>query len=281
MQRVRRAYFALLLLASMAAVSSVGCTPGAPDDAPSPDTTAARDGERSPHAAATPLPTDAGPAATRRDAEAPSDRPEATAPHDVAGTDPPIERTAPGPSRLPAVGPLHADEPTESGLPEIVLSQAHAETALLGVGDAFPEISLPDLEGQLRSLAELRADRPAVVFFWSSDNLYARMELEQIERDVTELFGEQVALVAVNVRDEANVAAQAAAEAEASFPQLLDPDHQLYGLVATARLPRTYVLDSVGTIRWYDIDWSRSTRRQLRQALRYLLTPAASTAGTP
>jgi hypothetical protein len=39
-------------------------------------------------------------------------------------------------------------------------------------------------------------------------------------------------------------------------------------------LPRTYLLDSSGKILWFDLEYSRSTRRELNQAIRYVLKSA-------
>ena len=52
---------------------------------------------------------------------------------------------------------------------------------------------------------------------------------------------------------------------------LVDSDSKLFLQFATARVPRTYVLDKDGKILWFDIEYSQSTRRDLANALTYFL----------
>ena len=49
---------------------------------------------------------------------------------------------------------------------------------------------------------------------------------------------------------------------------LLDSEGEALAKVATRRLPRTYLLDKKGKILWFDMEYSASTRRDLRDAIR-------------
>jgi hypothetical protein len=42
-----------------------------------------------------------------------------------------------------------------------------AQSAVLGVGDVMPDVTLVDLEGRPRRLAETRG-RPVLIFMWAS-----------------------------------------------------------------------------------------------------------------
>ncbi|MFH1924704.1 MAG: hypothetical protein ABIP48_33040, partial [Planctomycetota bacterium] len=60
-------------------------------------------------------------------------------------------------------------------------------------------------------------------------------------------------------------------EAGAGFTNLLDPDGALFARVATEKLPRVYLLDADGKVLWFDLEFSRTTRDNLVQALQVAL----------
>jgi hypothetical protein len=53
---------------------------------------------------------------------------------------------------------------------------------------------------------------------------------------------------------------------------LLDAEGKALDAVATEKLPRTYLLDASGQILWFDIEYSESTRRELKNAIVWHLT---------
>jgi peroxiredoxin len=77
--------------------------------------------------------------------------------------------------------------------------------------------------------------------------------------------GVQVIGVAVNAPLEA--ARQQAQQANAHFPILVDATGGAFSQVGIDMLPRTYLLDPTGKILWFDIEYSRTTRRQLQKAI--------------
>ena len=52
---------------------------------------------------------------------------------------------------------------------------------------------------------------------------------------------------------------------------LRDPDRQAFAQIASDLLPRSYLLGADGEILWLDVEYSRSTRRELRNAILYHL----------
>ncbi len=46
-------------------------------------------------------------------------------------------------------------------------------------------------------------------------------------------------------------------------------------------MPRTYLVDSQGKILWFDMEYSRSTRRDLRDAIRVVLNTKVESARKP
>ena len=55
------------------------------------------------------------------------------------------------------------------------------------------------------------------------------------------------------------------------FPVLVDADRQALPAKSPLLLPQTYLLDAGRKVLWYDLEYSRSTRRQLTKALQVTL----------
>ncbi len=164
-------------------------------------------------------------------------------------------------------------DPAELVLPKVLLSNGQAATCLVKVGDPMPPITLPDLAGKQQSLAQLLGENLTVVVFWRGDNPYSVAELADLESDVVKRFGSRgVRVVAINEHDEPDQVREAAHKLGLKFPVLLDTDGHALAEVATRKLPRTYLLDASGKIVWFDMDYSRSTWRELRQAIQFLLS---------
>ncbi len=158
--------------------------------------------------------------------------------------------------------------------PEVVLSEAYAQTCLVKVGDAMPQLMLTDLDGNPQALDALRGEKLTIVVFWSKGKAYAREQFTRLGFDVLDRFsGLGVGLVAINVGDLAEDVKKMYDEVGREFPCLLDPDGAAFAAVATEKLPRTYVIDPAGKILWFDIGYSQSTERELNNAVNYFLQP--------
>ncbi|NUQ65813.1 MAG: TlpA family protein disulfide reductase [Pirellulales bacterium] len=160
-------------------------------------------------------------------------------------------------------------------IPDVAMTQTMAATNVVGVGDAMPEGQLPDPEGKTHTLKELYAPKLTVVLFWTSENLYALQELQDLQIDVVERYKDEgVQVIGVNVRDAAPVVKEKVEQAGAAYAQLLDADGAYYAKIATEHLPRTYLLNAEGKILWFDLEYSTSTGRNLEQAIKVALTQA-------
>ena len=167
------------------------------------------------------------------------------------------------------------EEPPPTEMPMVVLSQKHVEQSFVRQGDSWPLGELPDLAGEAKPLSDLLGERLTVVLCWSQDNLYSVAALKDLETLVAKNYGPRgVAVVGINVGDAAEAAAAAVEETGVTYPQLSDADGAYFAKLAEKKLPRLYVLDPTGQVLWFDIEWSRTTRRYLDQAIRYQLETA-------
>ncbi len=156
--------------------------------------------------------------------------------------------------------------------PRILLSNTHEATCLLKVGDAVPSVTLNDVEGTQLQLQRRFGEKMTVIVFWTSGNVPA---LDQFQRLASEVWsswaGAGVGVVAVNVGDNIELVRELTGEAEDNVASLVDEDGSVFAQFATSMLPRTYLVDDQGKILWFDLEYSRSTRRELQNALTYYL----------
>ncbi len=184
----------------------------------------------------------------------------------------------PGGAQGSEAGKKPAEEPPPPPtIPEVHLLDADRETCLVAVGDPMPEAELVDLDGEKQALGGLRGAKLTVVLFWTSGDsefsaMRAQAVLEDLQMDVHEPYAEKgVGVVAVNEGDTAESVKKLVEEAAAAFPNLLDPDGALFAQVAKEKLPRPYLLDAEGKILWFDLEFSRTTRDNLMQAIQVAL----------
>ena len=163
--------------------------------------------------------------------------------------------------------------PPKPTIPEVKLSEQDAAMCMVHVGDLLPEGTLADTEGEQHELRSLRGEKLTVVCFWKAELTQALEELRQLGVHVVEPYAEKgVRVVGINVADSPDVAREKLRLAETKFTNLLDPDGEYFHKVATEKLPRTYLLDAEGKILWFDVEYSRSTRRDLLQAIQAALS---------
>lgn len=157
-------------------------------------------------------------------------------------------------------------------MPLVSMTHAHAEACPVKVGDQFPEVELKDLSDQAQPLTKLRGQKMTVVVFWNGKKANAREQLADLEPAILARFGTSgVGVVGVNSGDDPQLAGELAKQAGASFPVMSDPHGALLAQVAPGKVPATYLLDGTGKVLWFDIEYSRSTRRELVEAIRYTL----------
>jgi peroxiredoxin len=157
-------------------------------------------------------------------------------------------------------------------VPKVLMTVGHDALCRVRVDDPMPAIELPDLEGQQRALADLYGKHLTVVCFWKDDRALARAELADLGPDVVSPYqGRGVAVVGVAVDMPPDRVRQRVTDDGIAFPNLVDADGSGFAQIGEKKLPRTYLLDHTGKIVWFDIEYSRSTRRELSAAIDAML----------
>jgi len=162
--------------------------------------------------------------------------------------------------------------PEPKAIPSVSLSEEAKATNRVKVGDKLPGGELADLSGKTQAIEKLLGPKLTVLFFWTAENSYSVTELEDLQADVFQpMTAKGVHVVGINVDDDPQKARKAAEKAGAKFPILLDPGKKYFAKLATEKLLRTYLVDSKGVIRWFDVEYSRSTERDLLTGIGFIL----------
>ncbi|WP_260292058.1 peroxiredoxin family protein [Sedimenticola hydrogenitrophicus] len=110
-----------------------------------------------------------------------------------------------------------------------------------------PDFTLQDLDGNAVRLADLRG-RPVIVNFWATWCPPCREEMPSMQRAWERLQPEGVALLAVNVGEDADSVFQFTGSYPVEFPILFDSDGSVSGAWPIRGLPTTFVVDPQGRI---------------------------------
>ena len=154
----------------------------------------------------------------------------------------------------------------------VVLSKQHEALTKVKAGDEFPSLELANLSGGSQSLSELYGKNATVVLFWQNNGWITRAALRDLGLDISEPFGKQGAeVVTVAVNQPADAAQATLDKSESKLTTLLDAEGKAFAQIGSEKLPRIFVPDNAGKIVWFDLEYSHSTRRELKQAVQKLV----------
>lgn len=159
-------------------------------------------------------------------------------------------------------------EPTPTVVPVVTLSDELAATCLVKVGDPLPDGELADTTGKTQAISKLFGSKLTVLMTWNVESEYARESLEDLDADVAKPYADKgVKVIGVNLRNPVEKVRETVQAAGAAFPILLDAQGDYFAKLAKDKPLRTYLVDAQGKILWFDVEYSRSTRRELLQAV--------------
>jgi cytochrome c biogenesis protein CcmG/thiol:disulfide interchange protein DsbE len=143
------------------------------------------------------------------------------------------------------------DEPAaEQPEPEVVLrftpDQDESDRPEITGGAPLPDVSFPDLEGQLRSFADYRGT-PLVVNFWASSCAPCIKEMPDLEVVSQELQGE-VAFLGIAVRDQVADSQRMIDATGVTYDIGRDPGGALLTDLGGVALPSTFFVAADGTV---------------------------------
>ncbi|RLE23873.1 MAG: hypothetical protein DRJ50_05495 [Actinobacteria bacterium] len=138
-----------------------------------------------------------------------------------------------------AIGLLVLVAPSDDGN-----TQATGQAA---IGEVAPAIEMVDFDGATLTLEEYRGT-PVVLNFWASWCPFCVAEMPDFER-VSQAFGDDVAFIGVNLRDDSAQAVSLAGETGVTYRLAADPNGIVYAAFGGTSMPTTVFIDADGVVR--------------------------------
>ncbi len=128
-------------------------------------------------------------------------------------------------------------------------AESTAETALR-IGNRLPSATLPDITGAPVRIPESVKGKVIILHFWQVGCSSCKLEMPVMD----DLYGKYrrkgLEVLAVNIGQKIEIVKTFAAELGASYPILVDTDRRSTALYGVTDLPRTYVIDRSGIVRY-------------------------------
>ena len=132
----------------------------------------------------------------------------------------------------------------------VLWAAADVAEASLRIGDALPSISLSGVDGVPVKIPESLRGRVAVLHFWRIGCSSCQLEMPAMDVLYKQNRRKGLEILAVNVGQKKEVVRNFAAELDVSYPLLIDPDEKGARLFGVTDVPRTYVIDRKGIVRY-------------------------------
>ncbi|MCL4464150.1 MAG: TlpA family protein disulfide reductase [Firmicutes bacterium] len=149
----------------------------------------------------------------------------------------------------------------------LTLSQFRSQEGL-SVGQAAPEFTLNDFEGNPVSLADLRG-KVVLLNFWSAACPPCREKMPTLQQVYEDLQARGFTVLAINVNDRLQDAQKYLSDNGYTFPALKDADLTVARMYAVTGIPKTLMLDRSGIIR--DVRLGPTDEATLRRLIEELL----------
>jgi cytochrome c biogenesis protein CcmG, thiol:disulfide interchange protein DsbE len=131
-----------------------------------------------------------------------------------------------------------------------LLVAAGSADAALRIGEMPPSMTLIGVDGTPVRIPDGLKGKVTILHFWQIGCSSCRLEMPAMD----ELYGQYrrkgLMVLAVNVGQKKETVKTFAAELGASYPILIDPDEKNARLFGVTDVPRTYVVDRSGIVRY-------------------------------
>ena len=139
------------------------------------------------------------------------------------------------------------------------------------VGKLAPNFRLRTVDGGEVVLSDLRG-QPVFLNFWATWCLFCVTEMPAMQK-LADRHGDALAVVGVNVGEEAERARRFAASAEIRYPLLLDAERAVTRAYDVRAMPTSVYLDADGVVR--NVTYGTVLTAEMEEFLAPLLEPAA------
>lgn len=120
----------------------------------------------------------------------------------------------------------------------------------LKIGDRPPQVSLSNLSGSTVRIPEDFRGKVVVLHFWAGGCSSCKEEMPALDALYKKYARKGLVVLAVNVGQRKGTVNALAREMGISYPVLLDPDKAMGGKYDVVGVPRTYLVDRNGVVRF-------------------------------
>jgi cytochrome c biogenesis protein CcmG, thiol:disulfide interchange protein DsbE len=132
----------------------------------------------------------------------------------------------------------------------VLLAMARPADAALRIGDMAPSITLSGVNGASIRILETLKGKVAVLHFWQIGCSSCRLEMPAMDGLYGKYRRKGLEILAINVGQRREVVKTFAAELGVSYPILIDMEGKSTALYGVTDIPRTYVIDRSGVVRY-------------------------------
>jgi len=120
----------------------------------------------------------------------------------------------------------------------------------LRVGDTPPRVSLSDLNGSAVRIPDDFRGKVVILHFWAGGCSSCKEEMPALDKLYAKYGRKGLVVLAVNVGQRTETVKRLAKEVGVTYPVLLDPDRKMADSYDVVGVPRTYMVDRKGVIRY-------------------------------
>jgi peroxiredoxin len=136
------------------------------------------------------------------------------------------------------------------------------------VGQEAPDFSLPDLNGKLVKLSELRG-QPVLINFWATWCIPCKQEMPAIDAAYQAHKDQGFTVLAIEIEEPADEVTQYVQDLKLTFTPLLDRDPRVFDRYGVRAMPSSFFIDRQGKVS--AVHFGPLTNQQLEDNLQAIL----------
>jgi peroxiredoxin len=156
--------------------------------------------------------------------------------------------------------------------PSTDLTQDDLEaTTLIHAGDKAPDFSVEMLDGSTVTLSSLQG-KPVLLIFWATWCPPCREELSHLQEGVIDRYGDAITVLPISRGEERTTVENFLSKMGYTFAVGLDGDQSIYRKYASNYIPRCFVIDAQGVVKYagvgYDEEIAATVNKNLEACLK-------------
>jgi cytochrome c biogenesis protein CcmG, thiol:disulfide interchange protein DsbE len=132
----------------------------------------------------------------------------------------------------------------------VLLASVSPAGADLRIGSAVPQVTLSEINGTSVRIPESLRGKVFVLHFWQIGCSSCKLDMPAMDTLYKQYRKKGLEILAVNVGQKKEAVRSFAAELGVSYPLLIDPNERNARLYGVTDVPRTYVIDRSGIVRY-------------------------------